>query len=1048
MRARLSSRRFIGREGELAELELAAREAASGRPGLVLLGGDSGVGKTRLIAELERRLGPEPEDSGPGRPAPVEAQEPLILRGDAVQASDGELPYAALLGALRPLVRARDPAFSQLPDATRAQLATLLPGLQDVPAPVREAPGEGDGSARLALFEALLALLDRLSERAPLVLILEDMHWADRSTLAFLAFLIHSLRDERVLVVLTYRTDELYRRHPLRPVLSELGRGESARRIMLEPFDRDELSEALADILGAPPKPALLQRLLERGEGNALYTEELLAAGLDGRGAPPRSLSDAFLGRIERLSPDAQRVARALALGRALDEPALAAITGLEDGALREGLREAVAEQVLVPVAGETFGFRHALLREVLYDDLLPGERGALHAALAHRLEEESERSGADDDERLARSTSIAFHHLAAGDQPAALRTSVAAADAATCARAFEQAADLYETALGLWPRVSDPEVLVGIDHAALLWRAAVTLSTLDSRSRAETLLREALGELDHDAHPARYAKYLMRLGSMLWSLNRGDDAIAAGRQSLELLPEGDPERPHVRGWLARLQLLRGRFREASAEAEAALADARAVGNEHAITELLDTRGMALTALGQIDEGIASLRESIDLARRNDEIERLATSYANLADMLLLAGRAREGMQVALEGLELTPPEHVRAHGWLTLVLSEVAFACGEWTLARSSLSPMPKALSGIFYIFRMLRVAELAMGVGDEERAADALERIAEPVAASTEPQWIGGYGALTADLFARRGDLAGAQLAVAEALDRMEVCTEDIGRISRVSLSGIAVEADRAQRARDLGDTAARRDALARARLHLGRLEACAEDGGPLESARALHGRAEMARARGRGAANAYARAARAWRAIDIPYPAAIATWRQAECLAENGDREAAAVAAQQALGEARALGSMWLEREIRALGDRARLGLAGAGRRRWSRRGGTGRGAGRRRGRGSVRTDRTRAPGALVARRGGHQPPDRCRALHGREDRERPRLTDPRQARRPRPDRGRRGRTSAAPRRSAGERRAALGSDLRRVSIPGRAVRSPGEAGIRPA
>jgi DNA-binding CsgD family transcriptional regulator len=925
MRARLSSQRFIGREGELAELELAAREAAGRRPALVLLGGDSGVGKTRLIAELERRLNPEAA-AGDDRP-PAEMDSPLILRGDAVQASDGELPYAALLGALRPLVRAHDSAFSQLPTVTRAQLATLLPGLQEAPAPAREVPGEGDGSGRLALFEALLALVDQLSERAPLVLILEDMHWADRSTLAFLAFLMRSLRDERVLVVLSYRTDELYRRHPLRPVLSELGRAEGARRIMVEPFDRDELSQALADILGAPPQPALLQRLLERGEGNALYTEELLAAGLDGRGAPPRSLSDAFLGRIERLSPDAQRVARVLSLGRALDEPALAAVTGLDDAALREALREAVAEQVLVPAAGETFGFRHALLGEVLYDDLLPGERGLLHAALALRLEQEAEQSGDDDDERLARIVSIAFHHFAAGDQPAALRTSVTAGDAACCGRAFEQAADLYERALALWPRVSGAETLVGIDHAGLLWRAAVNLSTLDARSRAETLLREALSELDPDVDPARYAKYLMHLSSMLWSLNCGDDAVAAGKRALALLPDGDPERPHVRGGMARLQLLRGRFREARTEAQAALADARAVGNEHAVAELLDIRGMALTALGEIEAGIASLRESIDLARRTDDIERLATSYANLADMLLFAGRAPEAMQVAQEGLELTPPEHVRAHGWLTLVLSEVAFACGDWTLARSSLSPMPKALSGVFYIFRMLRVAELALGVGDEERAANALERIAEPVAESTEPQWIGVYGALTADLCARRGDLASAQLAVAEALDRMEVCTEDIGRISRVSLSGIAVEADRAQRARDLGDTAARRDALARARLHLGRLEACAEDGGPPESARAAHGRAEMARARGRGAANAYARAARAWRAIDVPYPALVATWRQAECLAESGDREAAAAAANQALEGAVALGSTWLEHEVRGLGERARLGLAGA-------------------------------------------------------------------------------------------------------------------------
>jgi len=509
MRARLSSQRFIGREGELAELELAAREAAAGRPGIVLLGGDSGVGKTRLIAEFERRL---PEGASPG----AGADHPLVLRGDAVQASDGELPYAALLGALRPLVRSGDPVFAELPDGTRAQLAALLPGLQD--GPPRPPVGEAEGSARIALFEALLALLDRLSERAPLVLILEDMHWADRPTLAFVDFLVRSLRGERVLVVLSYRADELYRRHPLRPLLSELERAEGARRITLAPFDREELAQALTDILGAPPKPGLLARLLERGEGNALYTEELLAAGLDGRGAPPQSLSDAFLGRIERLSGNAQRVTRALAVGRALDEPALAAIAGLDDVTLRDALREAVAEQVLIPVADGTFGFRHALLRETLYDDLLPGERGALHAAIARRLEEQLERSGDDDDERLAHIVSIASHHFAAGDQPAALRASVVAAEAASCGRAFEQAADLYERALALWPRVSDPEALAGFDHPELLWRTAATQSTLHARPRADTLLREALAELDREVPDAP------RLGAVVAQPRGGGD--------------------------------------------------------------------------------------------------------------------------------------------------------------------------------------------------------------------------------------------------------------------------------------------------------------------------------------------------------------------------------------------------------------------------------------------------------------------------------------------------------------------------------------------
>ena len=160
----------------------------------------------------------------------------------------------------------------------------MLPGLQD---DGRLRSDRDDPSGQLRLFEALLELIDTLSESAPLVLALEDMHWADRSTRTFVAFLARSLRQERVVLLLTYRADELHRRHPLRPLLSELERLERARRIDLSPFDRDELGEALADILGAQPEASLLERLFARSEGNPLYTEELLAAGLDGRGAAP-----------------------------------------------------------------------------------------------------------------------------------------------------------------------------------------------------------------------------------------------------------------------------------------------------------------------------------------------------------------------------------------------------------------------------------------------------------------------------------------------------------------------------------------------------------------------------------------------------------------------------------------------------------------------------------------------------------------------------------------------------------------------------------------
>src|ERR1700722_14003768 len=345
MRARLTSSHFVGRVGELAELELAVQEATAGRPTLVLLGGDSGVGKTRLVGELEQRLALAGERGGQAGP--------LVLRGDGVEQADGELPYAPLLSALRPLLRERHPSLDALSSGNRAQLATILPGLDD---DGRQREQRPDPSSQLGLFEAALELIDCLSESAPVVLILEDMHWADRSTRAFVAFLARSLRQERVTLVLTYRADELHRRHPLRPLLSELERLGRARRIELAPFDRGELGEALADILGAQPDTPLVERLFTRSEGNPLYTEELLAAGLDGRGAAPQSLRDAFLVRIERLPSNAQRVARVVAVGGRLDEATIASVTGIEREPLNEALRAAVAEQVLI--TGEDDGFR------------------------------------------------------------------------------------------------------------------------------------------------------------------------------------------------------------------------------------------------------------------------------------------------------------------------------------------------------------------------------------------------------------------------------------------------------------------------------------------------------------------------------------------------------------------------------------------------------------------------------------------------------------------------------------------------------------------
>ncbi len=476
MATRVTSTRLVGRTGELAELEAALQEAADGRPSLAFLAGESGVGKSRLLAELERR---------------AREEGATVLGGDAVELGEGELPYAPLVGALRPLARSDDAVLGELTPANRAELATLLPELarrDDTPA-VSGADDER-GSAQRRLFEALLSLLERLGQHGPVVLALEDVHWADRSTRAFLAFLARSLCDEPVLVVLTYRSDELHRRHPLRPLLAELERAPRARRIELARFDRDELAEQLEDILGAPPAPDLVDRLLERSEGNPLFAEELLASGLDGRGGLPPTLRDALMVRVERLPDTAQEVLRLLAAGRRLDHQLLEDASGLEPRELREALRVAVESHIAVVDDEGWQTFRHALLREVIVDDLLPGERSALHLALAHAFE----RRFAEGPRGAWVAARIAEHYRAAGDQPAELAAAVQAAERADDVRAHGEAAALLERALELWDRVPDAEEHAGVSRVDLLLGAARDHYRASDDARAVTLMEQALG--------------------------------------------------------------------------------------------------------------------------------------------------------------------------------------------------------------------------------------------------------------------------------------------------------------------------------------------------------------------------------------------------------------------------------------------------------------------------------------------------------------------------------------------------------------------------
>ncbi len=896
MATRVTSSRFVGREAELSELRAALSDAIDGRPGLAFVAGESGVGKTRLVCELERL---------------ARADGIRVLNGECVDLGESELAYAPIVAALRPLARSSDPVLESLPEAARQALEAMLPGLAGDAAP-RGFSEEATG-ARAALFEALLMLIDRLSADNGLLLTIEDLHWADRSTRAFLTYLGASLVSERVLVVSTYRPDELHRRHPLRPLLAELER--TARRVDLGPFTRAELALQLADILATEPEPDLVERLWARSEGNALYAEELLAAGLDGRGALPPTLREALMVRIERLAAPTQEVMRVLAVGGRVEHAVVAEATQMEPGVLREALRDAVAAQIVKVDNEGRYGFRHALLGEVIADDLLPGERAELHLALARALESHTA-PGAHN------ASAIAHHYAAGGDQPRALVASVRAGEAAEGVRAYGEAAALFERALELWDRVPDAEELAGTDRIDLLRVAAWNHHTEGDPERAETLLRAAAAKIDEEREPLRMAEVLDRLADRQWKLGRQDEANATQERALALVPSDEPtaQRAMLLATRAKQLMLASRHRETIEQARCAIDVARAAGAVMPEIRALDALGVSLAWVGDL-EGIPSLRQAIALSLEHDMPVTAVQIHVNLADVLMWRGAGHDALAAADEGLALAT-EHGYFSRWLSLMKAEIAFQLGDWATTASLLPEHGRRLQYDTFVNDAHRRVELALGRGEHERVRELLDAAEPIVAASREPQFIGAQAALRAELERRAGDLAAARGAVEEGLDRIEFCSEDMARISLVSLAGLAVEADAAVRARDLGEADTEKLSVSLAEMLLARLEATAGENRPIESANLVTGSALLARAEGDDDPALWAQAVAAWREVSRPYEATRARWREAEALLSRGDRTGASTAAHEALDEARGIGASWVASEIEGFIARARL------------------------------------------------------------------------------------------------------------------------------
>jgi DNA-binding CsgD family transcriptional regulator len=886
---RLTSSRLVGRERELEVLRAAVAAATAGEASSVLVAGEAGVGKSRLVGEIAQ----EAAEDGV-----------VVLFGHCVEVGDAELPYAPIVGALRALAAQLEPEdLGEVLGPARGELARLVPDFGEVQAPPPEAAGFGQAR----LFELLLGTLVRLGRVAPVLLVVEDLHWADRSTRDLLRFLVRNASTERLVLVATYRSDDLHRAHPLRAVLAELEREGRVRRIALEPFTRDEFLDHVAAIVDELPDAATLDRLYERSEGNAFFTEELLA-GSDGIGELPASLRDALLVRLERLTPPAQQLVRvAAAAGRRVDHRLLAAVAGLPEADLAAALREAVAAMVLVPTRERAYEFRHELLREAAYADVLPGEREALHVALARELEARPELAGGTP------AAELAFHWHAAYELELALPASVRAGEEAERVYAYAEAQRHFERALEVWGRA--PQAERALDRIAIVGRAAKAASWAGEHNRAIALVRRALDTIDAGEDPARAAELHTQLARYLFAAGRGEEARRIAQRGVELMPpEPTAERAVTLEAHARMLLLSGRRMDSVPNVDEAVEIARRVGAREVEAAALATRAIMLLLAGRWEETVATCREAIDIALEIGAVEQAIRAYINGSEALDQAGRVEEAMVFAREGVEATASLGV-ARTWGANLVGEIALRLiklgrlDEATeAAQVVLRGSPSGLAGASL---HQAIGAIAARRGDEAAMQDSLRLAGGNALDAGGGQWSTPSAAAAAELALWKSEPEAALKIVTDALAAIENAEWVFYSAPLYALGATAV-----------AEKGGPREALLALRERFD--SQLGEVPHPMPEALAFRSQleAELRRLEGDGAAEAFGEARERWAALGFPFHAALCAWRRAEALLPERDQVGDLLA--EAHGTAVELGARPLAEAIEGLARRARLAL----------------------------------------------------------------------------------------------------------------------------
>lgn len=690
---------ILGRDREIAHLVEHLGLESSPRSRAVLLGGDAGVGKTRILTELIAR---------------AEAAGWSTAMGHCLDFGDSALPYlpfSELFGRLDH----HDADLSRRVVETFPALQHLQPGRRLLSG---EAGVPGEGPARAEIFEAVHGALDLLAADAPLLVVVEDAHWADRSTRDLLSFLFTRPFRSSVSVVTSYRSDDLHRRHPLRASVAEWVRVPGVHRLQLPPLADDDVRRLVRSLHGGDLDPRDLVRIVDRAEGNAFFAEELVAAELGAQGLPD-DLADLLLVRLDRLDDASRAVVRAAAVaGRRVSHELLSVVVEQGPDDLERALRAAVESHVLVRVGNEGYAFRHALLAEAVYDDLLPGERVRLHAAYAEAL-----RSHRVD----GTAAELARHARAAHDLDTALRAGIEAGDDAMSVGGPDEAAQHYETALELLadPHRSLPD---GVDLVSLVSRTSDAVVASGHPERARKLVRDQLLRLPADAPAHHRARLLMAWANATLLTEQSGEALDATTEAVALV-EDEPTalRAKLLGVHAHAHLDHGNVDEAVRLATEALSLARKLDLPMLVADANTTLAGVDQLVGDPDAAVRALQEIVAQARHAHDTAAEMRGLYILGETYIETARLAEARRSYHQASEVARAagRPWAPYGFDARVLEALtAYLEGDWDGALEATdrinTPGPPVSEALLDALRMT----VAAGRGDPE-ARDLLPKV-----------------------------------------------------------------------------------------------------------------------------------------------------------------------------------------------------------------------------------------------------------------------------------------------------------------------------------